>query len=276
MTTDLAPTVNAADLDGGEGGSLRAVDRTLAVLLAFSREAPALGVGELSERLGLPKSVIHRILRSLIAHGMVTQDPETRAYALGYRVLALAASVPGEVSLREICEPHMAWLRAMTQETVGLHVVAGDVRMCLSEMESPHLLRMAAGVGRCFPLDRGAASRALLADGPGASPEASAAWRLATARLSAASVQRMEEAVAALNALGYSVSRGETVEGSASIATPLRASPGGPVVAALSVAGPASRFNDKLVQRHAPSLLEAAGRITRDLAALGGRLVGAR
>lgn len=249
-----------------DGDTLRGVDRALAVLLAFSRETPTLGVTDLSERLGLTKSAIHRILRSLLAHGMVTQDRETRAYSLGFRVLALAAGVTGEASLRQICAPHMQWLRAVTEETIGLHVVAGDVRMCLEELESPHPLRMAAGVGRCFPLNAGASSKALLVDG-----EANAElWRRATGGLSASRRAQLEADLGQLRAAGYTVSRGETVIGSASMAAPIRAGAQNEVMAALSVAGPASRLDDAQAERFAPLLLEAVDRISRDLSALYG------
>ena len=252
--------------DERERETLRGVDRALAVLLAFSRETPAWGVTELSERLGLTKSAIHRILRSLMAHGMVTQDRETRVYTLGYRVLALAAGVSGEASLRQVCLPHMNWLRDTTSETISLYVVAGDVRMCLEELESPQPLRMAAGVGRCFPLDAGAASKALLVDGPGQSD----LWRRATGRLSAERRAQLESDIADLRATGYTLTRGETVAGSASIAAPIRASGRGEALAALSIAGPASRFGDAQVARYAPLLLEATGRIARELPALYG------
>lgn len=252
--------------DEREGETLRGVDRALAVLLAFSRETPTWGVTELAERLGLTKSAIHRILRSLMAHGMVTQDRESRAYTLGYRVLALAAGVSGEASLRQVCLPHMSWLRDATSETIGLYVVAGDVRMCLEEMESPQLLRMAAGVGRCFPLDAGAASKALLVDGPALGD----LWRRATGRLSAERRARLEVDLEQLRVTGYALTRGETVAGSASIAAPIRAGAGDEALAALSIAGPASRFGDPQIERYAPLLRDAVGRITRDLTALYG------
>ncbi len=252
--------------DGRDNDSLRGVDRALAVLLAFSRETPVLGVTELSERLGLTKSAIHRILRSLMAHGMVTQDPETRSYSLGFRVLALAAGVTGEANLRQICLPHMHWLRTETKETVGLYVVAGDVRMCLEELESPQLLRMAAGVGRCFPLESGAASKALLVEGP-ANAEL---WRRTTGRLSAERRTRLMAELEQLRAVGHIVTRGETVAGSASIAAPIRVGARDEVMAALSIAGPASRFDDTQVARYAPLLLEAVERIARELGALYG------
>ncbi|HKS71175.1 MAG TPA: helix-turn-helix domain-containing protein, partial [Ktedonobacterales bacterium] len=84
-----APLVVPADPAG-------AVDRALAVLCTFSRERPALGVTEISERLHLTKSTVHRLLQALMLRGLVAQDPHKRQYTLGYRVLALAQAVPGE------------------------------------------------------------------------------------------------------------------------------------------------------------------------------------
>lgn len=237
-----------------------AVDRALAVLCTFTRERPALGVTEISERLHLTKSTVHRLLQALLLRGLVAQDPHKRQYTLGYRVLALAQAVPGEATLRHICRPHMAWLQSVTGETIALYVVAGDVRLCLDEIESPQMLRMSAGIGRCFPLHRGAASKALLA----AEPAESATWRRAVARLSPAELAALESDLAQVRQRGYAESAGETVHGAASVAAPVRM-PGGEVVAALSVAGPAARFGDEAVRRQAAMLLEAAGRIARDL-----------
>jgi IclR family transcriptional regulator, acetate operon repressor len=245
----------------GLAGATGAVDRALAVLCAFSRETPVLGVTELSERLGLTKSTVHRLLQALLARGLVAQDPDRREYMLGYRVLALALAVPGEASLRQICRPHMQWLRMATEETIGLYVVAGDVRICLDEIESPQILRMSAGVGRCFPLHAGSASKALLADGPAAG----ALWHRATSALPVEASLRLKDDIAMLHERGYAYSTGETVAGSASIAAPVRG-PDGALLAALSVAGPASRFGEDAVLRYATDLLDAVARIERDLA----------
>jgi IclR family transcriptional regulator, acetate operon repressor len=237
-----------------------AVDRALAVLCAFSCEHPALGVTEISEQLNLTKSTVHRLLQALLQRGLVAQEPQKRQYTLGYRVLALATAVRGEATLRAICRPHMAWLQSVTGETIALYVVAGDVRMCLDEIESPHMLRMSAGIGRCFPLHRGAASKALLAAGPADS----ATWQRAVAQLSTDERARLEAELAGLRRRGYAGSAGETVPGAASVAAPIHG-PNGEVVAALSVAGPAARFREDAVRRHAARLTEAIGRIERDL-----------
>lgn len=243
----------------------RSVDRALAVLCSFSRETPVLGVTELSERLDLTKSTVHRLLQALMARGLVAQDPAHRHYTLGYRVLALAQAVPGEATLREICWPHMQWLRSVTEETIALYVVAGDVRVCLEELESPQMLRMSAGVGRCFPLDRGAAGKALLLAGPADGD----LWRRAIASLSTQRLSELSKAIEAARGLGYTQTGGETVPGAASIAAPLYGADGR-VVAALNVGGPASRFTPEAVARHAAALLDATAHIARDLSSASG------
>lgn len=241
-----------------------AVDRALAVLCAFTRETPTLGVTELSERLGLTKSTVHRVLHELMARGLVTQEPLHRRYALGYRVLALAQAVPSGTTLRQLCRPYMQHLRDETQETIGLYVLAGDVRMCLEEFESPQALRMAAGIGRCFPLDRGAASKVLLLSLP---PEAEARRRVTEGR-----PQEERESLAReldeIRRAGFAGSTNETVVGAASVAVPIYESKRTEeqVVAALSVAGPTARFDAAAIARHARAAMECADQIRRMLA----------
>jgi len=238
-----------------------AVERALAVLCCFSRETPTLGVTEIGERLTLTKSTVHRLLQALVAQGLVTQDAARGQYTLGYRVLALAQAVPGEADLRHICQAHMRWLLGVTQETIALYVSAGDVRICLDELESPQILRMSAGIGRCFTLPRGAAGRALLLDGP-----AGELWRRGTAELSLPESARLLADLGEASEQGYVLTMGETVDGAASLAAPIR-SPDGGVIAALSVGGPASRLTPDAVTRYSAVLLEAVARIERDLAA---------
>ena len=124
------------------------------------------------------------------------------------------------------------------------------------------MLRMSAGIGRCFPLHRGAASKALLAAGPA---DAST-WRRAATRLTPAERAQLEAEIGVLRQRGYADSTGETVPGAASVAAPIRM-PGGAIAGAVSVAGPAARFSPEVKTRHAAALMEATNRIARDLLA---------
>ncbi|HKB46491.1 MAG TPA: IclR family transcriptional regulator, partial [Ktedonobacterales bacterium] len=235
-----------------------AVERALAVLCCFSRETPTLGVTEIGERLNLTKSTVHRLLQALaaqglVAQGLVAQDAVRHQYTLGYRVLALAQAVPGAADLRHICQAHMRWLLGVTQETIALYVGAGDVRICLDELESPQILRMSAGIGRCFALPRGAAGRALLFDGPAGDSDL---WLRVTSKLSPVESAGLLTELRAARERGYVLTMGETVEGAASLAAPIRGLEGS-IIAALSVGGPASRFIPEAVTRFTAVLLEA-------------------
>jgi DNA-binding IclR family transcriptional regulator len=267
MRTDTASPGQDADAQStwtapdASATTMRAVDRALGVLCAFSRETPALGVTELSERLNLTKSTVHRLLQVLLARGMVAREPEHRRYMLGYRIVALAQAVPGEATLRQISRPHMLELRSVTQETISLYVTAGDVRFCLEEFESPQMLRMGAGLGRCLPLGRGAAGKVLLID----TTEQDELWRRVTVDMPAVERAQLALALADIRAHGYCATSNETVEGAASIAAAIR-DRRGHVVAALSIAGPDSRFKHEVREQFASLLLEAGERITHDLA----------
>ena len=66
-----------------------AVERAADVLNAFTDlDGANAGVTELSERLGLSKAVVHRILASLRARGFIDLDEQTRRYSLGPASLA--------------------------------------------------------------------------------------------------------------------------------------------------------------------------------------------
>jgi DNA-binding IclR family transcriptional regulator len=68
---------------------LKALDKSLAILEILSQENSPLSIAELSERLGIYPSTIHRILDTLRYWGYVEQDLDTQRYQLGLKVLEL-------------------------------------------------------------------------------------------------------------------------------------------------------------------------------------------
>jgi DNA-binding IclR family transcriptional regulator len=58
--------------------TLRTVARTLDLLQAFGRDVPALTTAELVERLGMPRTVVTRMLATLEKAGFVERVPTNR------------------------------------------------------------------------------------------------------------------------------------------------------------------------------------------------------
>src|SRR6476620_4765768 len=69
--------------------TIQSVDRAARILKALGAGSPRLGVSELAERLGLAKTTVHGLLRTLERQDLVEQDPETGKYRLGPEMLQL-------------------------------------------------------------------------------------------------------------------------------------------------------------------------------------------
>jgi len=71
------------------GASIQSVDRAARILKALAAGSPRLGVSELAERVGLAKTTVHGLLRTLERQDLVEQDAETGKYRLGPELLQL-------------------------------------------------------------------------------------------------------------------------------------------------------------------------------------------
>lgn len=203
------------------------LDKAAAVL--GSLEAGPRSLADVVAATGLSRATAHRLAVALEAHGLVRRDDEGR-FALGLRLIGLghaaAEAVPGWVHAR----PALEWLRDTTGESVQLFVRDGGERVCVESLEAGHELRTIVPVGARFPLDRGSGGRALT--GP---PEG-----------------------------GWVESVAERAPGVASVSAPVHG-PGGRVVAAVSVSGPADRLTPSPGARYGEAVVEAARRISAKL-----------
>lgn len=116
----------------GHGQPLVTATHALNLLTVFSDEHPELGVTELSERLGLAKSIVSRIVTTYVAEGVLVQDEMTRRYRLGPLLLELgliagelhpvfqAADAPVKALRDETGQNTLLWLRGDSEEMLCL------------------------------------------------------------------------------------------------------------------------------------------------------------
>jgi DNA-binding IclR family transcriptional regulator len=97
-------TAAAPDIPGGT----QSIQRAVAVLriLATARDT-GLGLTEISVQAALPHPTAHRILRILIAEGIVEQKPGTRRYVIGEQIPLLALSRRTRDPLLDVVVPHL-------------------------------------------------------------------------------------------------------------------------------------------------------------------------
>lgn len=120
--------------------------KSIDVLMEFTRSAPTLSVTELSARLGLPKSTVHRILSTLQSRGFVEQLPNDR-YALGKEIIALSQSVWVNVNVRDRVATVARSLSQQCSESVYVAVPDNDRILYIYAIETSQRLRARTAVG---------------------------------------------------------------------------------------------------------------------------------
>jgi DNA-binding IclR family transcriptional regulator len=215
---------------------IQSVRRSTAILRQFSVEEPELGVTQLSERLGLHKSTVHRLLTSLRRDGLVKRVPATRKYRLGIGLIELGYIATYNQRLLQVASPYVHYLADALGEAALLAVRDDDEILIVLQVRSPDLRDSVRWAPRA-PLDSTSTGRIFLAHMPenelrkvlekGLTPRTS--MTISDPAELRAELERVREE-------GFATSFEEYEEGVNVIAVPIK-KPDGTVVAALAAAG---------------------------------------
>jgi DNA-binding IclR family transcriptional regulator len=245
-----------------ERASVRTIDRMVEVLDCFSVDRPAWSLAELSARLELPKSTLHRFLVGLEQNGLTRRGHDDNRWRLGHRLVAWGSVASATNDIQQVAAPIMRELAETTRETILLtEYHAGEV-VCMDKIETNHSVRIALEVGARRAPHAGASSKVLMAYLP---PDEIARIierglpRYCDRTITDPAALRCE--LERIRQCGYALSYEETDCGAWGVATPVR-DWSGRVMAALGVAGPTVRFSDEAAQRYVALCCDAAERIS--------------
>lgn len=246
-------------------GEMQSLSRAVAILDCFTIENPQLGVREIARQIDMSVSTVGRMLASLSALGFLSQDAASRLYRMGPKVMAYNMVYTASLDIRQSARPMLEELYRLTNETVSLYILAGDVRVCADCIESSERLRVVVRVGEHMPLHAGSSGKALLAFMPPEDVERILSRPLE--KMTAATVtakERILDELKDIRAKGFATSHGERFEDVIGVAAPIFDNAGA-VVAALNVAGPCQRFSDQVMEEHLPKLMWLASQVSRML-----------
>jgi IclR family KDG regulon transcriptional repressor len=253
------PPANARD------SRLSSVATAVRLLKAFSEEQVEIGISELARRLGVAKSTVHRLAVTLVADGMLEQNPDTGKYRLGIALFRLGSLVRRRMILSNEARPLLRELREKVNETVHLAVLDGNEIMYVYNLESTQAIRMRSDVGVRKPACCTAEGQAILAFQP-----AEVIERVLRDGLVARTPQTVTDSGMFMKVLEGIRQRGCAIEdeeseiGMRCIAAPLR-NDAGEVVAAVGLAGPVTRFSKKALASFIPHVVETAAAISARL-----------
>ena len=143
--------------------TIRAVERALDVLLCFTSQTPKLTMSQISERIGINKSTVHRLLSTLEGKRFVERDPTTGVYRPGLRLLQMASLAMEQNNLRRLADPYLQDLRDQYKENVNLAILDGADVVYLDVFEGSQRVKLAAVPGQRLPAFCTASGKAMLA-----------------------------------------------------------------------------------------------------------------
>ena len=141
----------------------RTVAKAITILQQFSVEEPQFGVSELSRRLGLTRSTVHRLLASLRQGGLIEQDPSTHKYRLGRTAVDLGYNAIYSDPLLVTALPYLYFLSDQVGETVYLGERRGDEVATVLHVLSPSSREQMHWYDR-LPLHSSSSGKVLLAN----------------------------------------------------------------------------------------------------------------
>ncbi len=230
---------------------MQTLSRAVAVMDCFSHEHAELGVREVARMVNLSSSAAGRLLAALKELGVLSQNPDTRAYSMGARVLGWADIYSSTLDIRNKAYPAIVELHQQTQETISLYILDGCDRVCIERLESPQSVRIVQRIGRRLPLYAGSAGKAMLAFLSAERQEeilqSSRLEPLTPRTITDPAVLRRE--LKKIREQGCAVSYGEWLVDAAGVSAPIF-DQNGEVVAAVVISGPISRFGKEVVARY--------------------------
>lgn len=145
------------------GVRIQSVDRILDILEELSRSKHGITISDLARNLNLQVSTTYNLVNTLRTRDYVYQDPESKKYYIGPKVLALKNFYSDNLDIRDKVVPFIERLHREIPETVHLSIKSGTSVVPVYRLESTHTIKVdSAYVGNRGPIYCTATGRALL------------------------------------------------------------------------------------------------------------------
>jgi IclR family acetate operon transcriptional repressor len=239
--------------------SVRAVDRALEILLAFTPRDYELTVAELLKRVDLSRPTLYRLLYTLEQNRFLVSSGDPQRFRLGPAVAQLAHVWTASLDIGEVAQPMMRRVREATGETVALFVPEGMFRLCVAELESPQPLSFKRGVGYREKLILGASGRAILAH-----TEHTAKDLKVYAKGLDVDLAKFPDELARIRERGFAVSKDELLQGAVAVAAPFFDG-AARVAGSIAIFGPSVRLPAAQVEKFGKLLAQEAAQLSKAL-----------
>lgn len=244
---------------------VKSADRLLRILESFQPRERDVSLGELADRVHLPKSSVHRLLTALVAHGFAERDPATRRYSLGIRLFELGSAALHERGLHGAAQPLLEELSRSTGETSHLAVLSGVEAVYVYKIEGSRDISMSSRIGGRAPCHATSIGKVLIAWAPeDVLAEVRARPLRAYTGHTITFIQDFDAELTKVRSQGWALDLEEYADGLHCAAAPVRDQTGR-VTSAVGIAGPRSRVEGERLTELIRAVVRTARELSRNL-----------
>lgn len=263
-----------SDSGNGKAGSgsnnknlAQTILRAFQVLDTFEKRRPSLPLKEIAALTDLNKTVVVRILNTLIHLDLVIKSESEKTYRLGPRLFEYGSRFIAQLDLRKLALPYMNDIADKTMDTVYLMLRSKDEALMLERIEGGNVGSLVGTpIGGRLPMHVGAGPMVLLV-GMSDQEITELAARAGLPRLGDNTVQDVATLIQFVNRIridGYRIAREDPTPGVVSIGAPIFDHLGR-VIAGLSVGLLTPRFEKCNQAMYIELITEAAKNLSREM-----------
>ena len=245
---------------------IKVLNKTFSILEILLQHGSAMNMTEISKKLGLYPSTIHRILDTLKHWGYVEQDSNTQKYQLGLKLLELGMAIINQTDLVREASPYLKELAKQSNETVHLGVLEEGEVLYLAKEESSQTIRMISYVGKRAPLYCTALGKVLLTYIPEEERKKILGGKVLPhlTENTITDKRELEKELSKIREQCFALDREENEKDIYCVAAPIR-NYQGKVIAAISISSPIFRIGKNTQNSLRKALLETSKKISKRL-----------
>lgn len=241
-----------------------ALQRGLALLEHLAAEPSGATLSELGAALSLSPTSVFRLATALEELGYLSRDEKTKRFAVTQKLLLLGQPHSGARSLVECALDPMRRVLRATGETTQLCCRTEAFCVVIEQLAALHPFKYIVDLGSRPPVYCCAPGKAMLAFLPADELESTLA-QIKFERHTAHTItsrRALRAELERIRACGFAVDRDEHFEGVHCVAAPLL-DRHGHTIAAITIAGPATRIPESRYEEYGRVIIEAANEAAR-------------
>ena len=248
---------NPENKSGETLAGAQSIHRVIAILRVVAQyNQQGVRLAKVAQKVDLHRATVHRMLSVLVKEQLVTQDPISKLYQIGFELYAMGTAAQ-QFSIRDVFHSAIERIAEKTGDTCYLVIQSGNDAMCIDRVVGKSPIQVLTfEVGELRPMGIGAGSLAILSSMPEKHVDAIIdANKLRYHNYNNKSDADIKRFVSKSRQLGYGLSDKVVTSQTVGVGVAIK-DKGDKVLAAISVAGIVQRMGNKR-QKEIVALIES-------------------